>query len=134
MNDYEITLIKDSFFRIKNAEQDYSEVFYDSLFSNTPSAEALFKGDMQLQKKKLKTTIALVVNGLERFNELREVIFNLGKRHVEYGVHPDDFPDVADALIQTFNIVLDDFRDDEEEAWSKAINIISGVMLEAWET
>lgn len=133
MNEEEITLVKESFARIAAANGDYARAFYNALFEITPSAAALFSGDMESQKNKLKTTIALVVKGLERFETLKESVFELGKRHVGYGVHPDDFPDVTDALLKSFKSVLNDFSDEEENAWRKALGIISGVMLDAWE-
>jgi len=133
MDQTQINLVKDSFARIEQSEHDYAKLFYDQLFADTPSAAALFKTDPEMQRKKLKTTIALVVKGLERFDALRDTVYDLGARHVDYGVHPDDFPDVADALIKAFNKSIDDFTIEEEDAWINALNIIAGVMLEAWE-
>ena len=133
MNTEEIELVQNSFSRIVDAEQDFAEVFYDTLFANTPSARTLFNGDMKLQRNKLKTTVALVVKGMHKFDDLKNTIYDLGKRHVDYGVHPHDFPDVADALLKTFDKILDDFSIDEEDAWKKALDAISGTMLEAWE-
>lgn len=132
MNEKDISLIRESFSRIAASDIDYACVFYDTLFESTPSAAALFSDDMESQKKKLRATIALVVKGLDRFDTLKETVFELGKRHVGYGVHPDDFPDVADALLKTFYSVLNDFSTKEANAWRKGINTISGVMLEAW--
>ena len=132
MDDQSIQLIQSSFERIEQAELDYGDIFYETLFRDTPSAQALFNGDMDLQKRKLKTTIALVIKGLNRFSELQQAIYDLGKRHVDYGVHPEDFPDVADALIKTIETVLDEFTIEEENAWKEALGIVASEMLKAW--
>ncbi len=132
MNDRDIQLIKDSFERIEDSGMDYAQIFYDILFTQTPSTKALFKRDMEEQKEKLRTTVKIAVKGLEKFEQLRIVIFELGKRHINYGVHKDDFPDVKDAFIETINLVLPDLTTEEEDAWTKALNIISNTMLEAY--
>jgi hemoglobin-like flavoprotein len=134
MDTMEIEFVKVSFSRIESAKTDYAELFYETLFRDTPSIKPLFKGDIALQRKKLKTTVALVIKGLDRLDSLRDAIFELGARHAGYGVHRDDFPDVVDALIKTFNTVINDFTVEEEDAWRKALNIVSEIMLEGMES
>lgn len=92
MNENDIALVKNSFSRLEQSELDYSIIFYETLFTNTPSARALFKEDIVLQRKKLNKTLAFAVNGLEQLDALRGILLELGKRHIDYGVSPDDFP------------------------------------------
>jgi len=63
---------------------------------------------------------------------LTEILIELGEKHVRYGVKPEMFPVMGDALVHTLNECLgDDFPDEIREAWKETYIEISSDMLKA---
>lgn len=63
---------------------------------------------------------------------LTEIMTELGTKHVVYGVKPEMFPIMGDALIWTLREVLaDKFQDENERAWKETYNALSADMVRA---
>jgi hemoglobin-like flavoprotein len=61
---------------------------------------------------------------------LTDIMTELGKKHVSYGVKPDMFPIMGDALIYMLRDVLgDEFTDTTEEAWKETYGALSADMI-----
>ncbi|MFT7245462.1 MAG: hemoglobin-like flavoprotein [Candidatus Azotimanducaceae bacterium] len=134
MEQHQIKLIQDSFERLQNSGKDYTATFYARVFELAPAAAGLFKDDLTEQKKMLHATLAMVVGGLDNFERLESAIFDLGTRHTQYGVLPDHFPVVAEALLDTFKHSLSDFSTEEHQAWEAGLGAIASVMIKAWDS
>jgi hemoglobin-like flavoprotein len=79
-----------------------AETFYRRLFEIAPHTQTLFHStDMQYQGQKLMQTLATLVGGLDRLDEIVGAILSLGVRHIKYGVHPEDYQAVGQALIRS---------------------------------
>ena len=76
-----------------------SRVFYAHLFRIDPSTKPLFKGDMELQGRKLVDTISFIVDHLEDADALLPAARDLAVRHVSYGVTAGQYASVGAALI-----------------------------------
>ncbi len=65
------------------------------------------------------------------FDGLVEILTALGKRHKGYGVLPEHFPIVGDALIGTLQEALgESFTPDVKAAWKEIYGVISSTMIE----
>lgn len=70
-----------------------------------------------------------MVHGLERFDQLRPALRDMGQRHRGYGVVFEDYGLVGEALVQTLAAVLGDAVDTAtEDAWFIAYTTISDAM------
>jgi hypothetical protein len=63
---------------------------------------------------------------------LTDIMTKLGDQHVRYGVKPEMFPIMGDALIHTFKTILKaDFTEPIKEAWLQTYSALSQDMLRA---
>src|SRR6185503_21210128 len=95
------TLVQDSFKTIAPIADDAAALFYRRLYELDPSLQAMFRGDMKEQRKKLMQMIGAAVKGLDRLDQLVPVVEDLGRRHAAYGVADAHYDTVASALLWT---------------------------------
>lgn len=132
MTPKDIELVKSSFAKVLPIKETAAELFYARLFVIAPSTRSMFKGDMAEQGRKLMSILAVAINGLDRFEQLRPAIVQLANRHVEYGVRPEHYETVGEALIWTLREGLDEaFTSDVEAAWTRVYAALSATMIEA---
>lgn len=126
-------LLKDSFNMVAPTKEAFARHFYSQLFEQYPQTRQLFpptEEGMRRQESSLIATLAVVVAGVERGENLTQVIRKLGERHHRYGAQAAHYPLVGQLLLQTFQDFLgDNFTPQMKEAWSKAYEIISAEML-----
>ncbi len=124
-------LVQTSFPKILPANEA-AALFYNRLFQLDPSLQPMFKGDMDEQGRKLMDMLRIVVNGLDRLEQLVPAVKRLGERHDTYGVKAEHYATVGAALIWTLEQGLgEDFTDEVREAWIAAYTILANTMLEA---
>jgi len=132
MEDAQIQLVQDSFAKVVPIKAQAAEIFYARLFDIAPEVKPYFKGDMSDQGMKLMTTLGVVVNGLRDLEKIVPVAQQLAEKHVDYGVQPQDYGSVGEALIYTLETGLGDaFTPDVKAAWMTAYTTLSGVMIDA---
>jgi hemoglobin-like flavoprotein len=119
---------------------------FDSLFDKCPQSKTLFGFpiDIDVDSPELlnsKRFLAHAVYLLEMIDTalnmlgpdielLTDIMTELGKKHVSYGVKPDMFPIMGDALIYMLRDVLgDEFTDATEEAWKETYGALSADMI-----
>ncbi|OLE01608.1 MAG: hypothetical protein AUG82_10880 [Ktedonobacter sp. 13_1_20CM_4_53_11] len=126
-------LLKDSFNLVAPHKEAFAQHFYSQLFARYPQTRQLFpptEEGMRRQESSLIATLAVIVAGVERGENLTQVIRNLGGRHQRYGAQAAHYPLVGQLLLQTFQDFLGDaFTPQMKDAWSKAYEIISTEML-----
>ena len=126
------TLVQESFARLAPLTEAAAELFYGRLFELEPSLRALFKDDLRRQGRKLMQTLAVAVLGLDYFERLEPVLEDLGRRHVAYGVVPEHYRLVKDALLWTLEETLGDgLTLDTYLAWSAMYDLVASTMLGA---
>ena len=110
-------------------------LFYDRLFELDPVVRRLFRGtDMQAQRRSLMQTLAVVVKGLDRLDQLLPAVEALGRRHAGYGVRAEHYDTVGSALLWTLEQGLgDSFTPDVKAAWADAYGTLAAVMIAASE-
>ena len=127
-----IDLVQKSFVSVIPIKTLAAELFYKRLFELDLQVESLFTGDMVEQGNKLMGAMAMVVGGLKNWERIEPAIRKLGQCHVGYGVKPEHYQTVAEALLWTLEQGLGDaFTDEVKEAWTAAYAAISTTMVDA---
>jgi hemoglobin-like flavoprotein len=130
MTPAEIKLVQDSFARIGPISDQAAEIFYGRLFEIAPQVRAMFPDEMSEQRRKLMTTLAIVVNGLGNLDATLPAAGALAKRHVSYGATPAHYPIVGGALLWTLERGLGRaWTPQVAAAWSTAYATLSGFMI-----
>lgn len=125
-----ISLVKDSWTKVKPISEQAAGLFYGRLFEVYPEVKPLFKGDMTEQGRKLMAMINTAVNALDKLEPMIPAIKDMGARHAGYGVADVDYDKVADALLWTLGQGLgDDFTPEVKEAWTQAYTALATTMV-----
>ncbi|MGD1920655.1 MAG: globin family protein [Pleurocapsa sp.] len=115
----QVEVLEQSFDAIKPHADGFVASFYDNLFTANPEARPLFDTtDMEAQKKKLLSSLVLVVESLRKPDVLNGALRGLGARHVKYGALPEHYPLVGGALLTTFEQYLQEkWTPEVKQAW-----------------
>jgi hemoglobin-like flavoprotein len=102
-------------------------VFYQRLFALAPTLRELFRNtDMPAQEQKLTATLGALVSGAVSADALAE----LGRRHAGYGVRPEHYGVVAEALLWSLEQRLGAlWTKATQAAWEDALTRVAGIML-----
>ena len=129
MTGNQIQLVQDSFREVMPIADNAAKLFYTRLFELDPRLEALFKGSMVEQGRKLMQMLGLAVVSLHRPEQLLPALRALGARHVAYGVREADYDTVGRALLWTLGRELGDaFTPDVEAAWAEVYATLAAEM------
>lgn len=132
MTHEQITLVQQSFARIKSDADMIATRFYSKLFLLDPSLHHLFPVDITEQGRKLVTMLAFVVQGLKNPSTLLPHVEKLGERHHLYGVKDEHYDTVGAALLWTLEKELGaDFTADIHKAWVAAYTLLAQTMMNA---
>ena len=128
----QVALLESSFALVVPKATEFSESFYDNLFTDYPAAKPLFAStDVKEQSKKLLTSLVFVVENLKKPEALTDALKGLGARHVKYGALPEHYPLVGNTLLKTFGQYLgSDWTPEVKKAWVDAYGLITEVMLD----
>lgn len=108
------------------------DTFYSKLFLDNPSVRKMFPKDMNGQYQKIIDMLSTVVGRLDHFEDLSGEIAAMGRRHVSYGVKPEQYQKVGEALLWTLEQGLgNDFTPEVKAAWSKCYATLSDAMINA---
>ena len=132
MDDKQVALVQESFKKVVPIADKAAEIFYAKLFEFDPELKKLFKGDMAEQGKKLMSTLAIVIGGLDKPETIIPAAEKLAVKHVDYGVKAEDYTTVGNALLFTLKTGLGDaFTDEVKAAWVAAYKVLADVMKKA---
>jgi hemoglobin-like flavoprotein len=132
MTPQQVAQVQASFKKVAPIADQAAALFYGRLFETAPEVRALFTGDLKAQGRKLMTTIATVVNGLDDLDAIAPAVCDLAKRHVAYGVRPEHYAPVGAALLWTVEQGLGgDFTPAVSAAWAAAYAALSDMMIAA---
>jgi hemoglobin-like flavoprotein len=124
-------LVRESFESVREYSDSVVLLFYGRLFELAPQVRGLFKIDIRAQALKLMDTLTSVVDALDRFEELRQYLADLGRRHAEYKVEPAHYQLLVTALMWAFGQALDiEFDRETRAAWEQLLGAVSAVMIE----
>ena len=126
----QIRLVQQSFSKVAPISDEAAVIFYNRLFEVAPAVKAMFPADMTEQRKKLMSTLAVVVSGLSNLESILPTASALATRHVSYGAKAEHYPVVGGALLWTLEKGLGpDWTPDVAEAWTAAYATLSGYMI-----
>jgi hemoglobin-like flavoprotein len=133
MTEQEIILIKRSWRILRDINPVIvGDTFYSKLFADNPSLRKMFPKEMTLQYQKLMDMLSTIVARLDHFEKLTDDIVAMGKRHRGYGVKPEQYKYVGEALIWTLEKGLGaDFTPEVKNAWIKCYSHLSAMMIGA---
>lgn len=135
MTPEQITLVTESWQKVRPIADTAATLFYDRLFELDPTLRPLFKEDMAEQKVKLMQTLGLAVASLKNLDGLIPIVQDLGRRHAGYGVTDAMYGTVAEALLWTLEKGLGAaFTPDVKAAWVETYTTLAGVMKAAAQT
>lgn len=128
----DVQLVQDSFARLGASAARLPELFYRRLFELDPSLRGLFHGDMRSQGQKLANMLLFIVQGLTQPEVLLPAVRELGARHANYRVKDEHYATVERALVDALGESLGrEFTAEMRRAWSRALRVLSCVMIEA---
>jgi nitric oxide dioxygenase len=126
----QIELIRDSFIRLQPDVENASELFYRRLFGLAPELRELFHDDMAGQGMRFMSTLGVIVDHFDDPEALRPYLERLAQGHAAYGVKPENFYPMGQALISTMQETLgDNFSKEAASAWETAYNHLARQML-----
>jgi hemoglobin-like flavoprotein/class 3 adenylate cyclase/predicted Ser/Thr protein kinase len=126
-------LVQSSFEKIAPRREEASRLFYKHLFEIAPHVQAMFAHvDLEVQGAMLMNMIAAAVKGLDRLDELKPVLEDLGRRHAAYGVRIEHYAAVEECLLHMLATLMGgEFNVDVRLAWTRIYNFIAETMIEA---
>jgi hemoglobin-like flavoprotein len=129
-------LLETSFQAVVLHGEAFEVAFYERLFTRFPETRAFFAAtDMFEQRKKLRETLALIVQHIRHPETLGSMLQELGQRHVTYGIRPEHYPLIGDVLLETFADFLGKhWTQEHHDAWVKGYEAVSRLMLQGAET
>lgn len=126
----QIELVRDSFRRLI-PDAEVAEMFYERLFTIAPELRAMFRGDMTGQGMRFMRTLRVIVQHLDEPEALRPYLENLAKGHAVYGVKPEHFHPMGQALIWTMKETMGEaFPEGADIAWQTAYDGLAREMIE----
>jgi hemoglobin-like flavoprotein len=131
LTEREMLLIKRSWNNVRNIDPVVvGDAFYSKLFFEKPALRKMFPVEMDAQYRKLLDMLNMIVMRLDRLDELTEEIVAMAKRHEGYGVRPEHFAPVGEALIWTLKTGLGhEWNEELKDAWLKCYRVLSNAMI-----
>ena len=122
-------LVARSFARVGQKAEAFAAQLYTRLFERHPRLRPLFPTELGEQRRKLLGALQLVVDNLRKPERLEPLLEDLGRRHALYGVDPEHFDAVGEALLGTLSEMEGEaFTLETERAWSRAYGNIAAIM------
>jgi methyl-accepting chemotaxis protein len=132
MTPKQISLVQETWAKVKPIAPQAADIFYNTLFEMDPALKPLFKNNMSEQGNKLMTMLDTAVKLLSSPDKLIPAVQKLGARHVDYGVTAAHYDTVGAALLKTLEAGLgDDFTLTVKKAWTAVYKVLATTMIEA---
>jgi hemoglobin-like flavoprotein len=128
----QIKLVCAAFEKMRAAAETTAALLYARLFELDPKLKPLFKGDMKEQGQKVMDMFYLAATSLDQPQQIAPAFQQLGRRHAEYGVKPEDYLTMSAALDWTMEMTLgDEFTPEMKTAWREAYTLLVELMQTA---
>jgi hemoglobin-like flavoprotein len=132
MTEEQIMLVKNSWKTFRNVDAGViGDLFYSKLFLDHPRLQKMFPA-IEQQHRKLIDMLSYIVSRIDRPETMMEDIKALSKRHEDYGVKPEHYKLVGDALLWTIERGMGkDWNNAMKEAWTACYSMIATTMIAA---
>lgn len=122
-------LVERSFVKLGPVTSELGEVFYGKLFEIEPGLRSLFRGGTGEQSMRLIHILAYIVSHLRAPRELAQLVRELGRRHVSYGVKFVDYAPFKQALMATLSERLGaEWTEATAHAWAATYDMVAREM------
>lgn len=124
-----LDLVQSTWKQLHPIRKTAAGLFYTRLFQLDPQLRPLFQRDLEDQGEKLMFILDTAVRGLDRLDQLVPTVLALGQRHASYGVRPEHFELVGEALMWTLRQGLGHhYNERVEAAWAEVYGLLSAMM------
>jgi len=128
----EAELVQHTWHSVLTVGDTFAELFYGRLFALDADLQRLFRDDMVEQGRNLTAMLSVASANISRPEKISVALRQLGKRHAAYGVRPEHFALVEDALLFALeHALIDVFTAEVKAAWRAAYALLASMMLEA---
>lgn len=126
-------LVQGSLVRVVTLIDEIGADTFARLFETAPHLRELFPRDLAGPQRAFLKVMTFSVHTLERPEEFRRPLEELGRRHAEFLLSERDYEKMRDALLWAMRRHLggDSWTAEAEEAWGRVFDLASGVMREA---
>ena len=132
MTPRQVELVQSSFRQVLLVSDTTAELFYARLFALDPAIAQLFKRSMKEHRREMMYALGAAVAWLKRFESVAPSLEALAQRHTGYGVRPEHYDSVGDALLWSLEQALGESFDEETaDSWRALYEKVSGLMKEA---
>lgn len=132
MDARKIRLVQESFQTVAADGPKVGEIFYQELFAIDPTLRSMFRNSMEDQNNKLFAALTLIVRSLTSLEDVATPLETLAVKHLQYGVKPEHYTYVGNALLRTLRSRLGpDFTPELCEAWTEAFRMLTRTMTNA---
>lgn len=129
MTPQQVHLIRKTFAELSRHDHVAALVFYKRLFELAPELRPMFRGDIEVQSKKLIDMLGVLIAMLERPLGLELELKAMGARHAGYGVKDEHYAVVGAALMAMLAEALDkDFTLEVRAAWTALYSAVETLM------
>src|SRR6266571_2114303 len=129
MTAHQIRLVRDSVDSLREDAAPFALLFYGKLFELDPGSRRLFHNDLAVQGRKVVDMLTSVAESLDEFQPMRARLAELGHKHAEFGVRPEQYDTLTTALLWSVGQALGgSFDVPTRQAWRLAINAICAAM------
>ncbi len=131
MTNQQIVLVKQTWSLLREVEPTLlGDVFYGRLFSQSPALRSMFRGPMESQYQKFVDMLSMIVARFDRPDTIALEINQLARTHAEYGVKPEQYAAVREALLWTLEQGLgNDWNDTVQQAWVACYDSLAQSMM-----
>lgn len=134
LSEDEIQLVQESYAKIYENGDSFSQLFYKNLFQIAPDLSRLFSSNIETQGRKFMEILSIVVLDLQDEDLIIPLIQEMGRRHVGYGTEKEHYEIVGRALVKTLEESLSSgFTEKEKAIWVRLYGLIANIMITAAE-
>jgi hemoglobin-like flavoprotein len=125
----QVRLVRETLDALREDAEPFALLFYGKLFELDPGSRRLFHNDLAAQGRKLMDMLTSVSESLDDFQPMRARLAELGRKHAEFGVRPEQYDVLTNALLWSIGQALGaGFDVPTRDAWRLAISAICGAM------
>jgi hemoglobin-like flavoprotein len=130
----DVETLETSFDLVAPRGDELMDEFFARVFATAPSVGPLFPADLRRPKTMVLAVLVLLRKSLRNLDDLAPTLRKLGVCNVVHGARPEHYPVVGTTLIASMaSIAGDQWKPEYERAWSAALEVVAGVMLEGAE-
>jgi len=125
-------LVKESFALIQPVAEKATAYFYGRLFAAHPQLRNLFPPAMDVQRDRMFAALTRIAWSIDSPESLGEYLDRLGRAHRSYGVLPEHYAAMGEALLATVRrFAAEMWTPEVEEVWAAAYRTAADRMIEA---